>query len=482
MQEAIILINGALTTGEQTLVTEPSGSSSNAMADLENGGSSSHARLPKLEVRKFDGKIHEWQEFWDNFKSAIHNNTRLSDVDKFSYLRGLIEGPAKATIAGFSLTAENYAAAVELLERRFGKKVAIERAHVSQLLKVSPVYGEKDVRGLRILHDTVETHYRGLCALKVDENTYSGIVVPTLLEKIPDSVRLTITRGEEYLKWTIKELLQALLTEVELREDYRLTLQVKPPAGNGRKMYNASALQVNRDSSRDKDRCAFCMGKHRHEDCARVKDMRERRNLIRKFARCYKCLEKGHCARDCKVVVHCKNCKGGHHSALCETEVSSASQEEGAQVGNEASTHIVNVPASMLVGGSSRIALQTAQALIKDSNSSNRVRVMFDSGSHKSFVTADVARAHNLKLLRKEWLSISTFGRKTTESGLRDVVLIDLIPVSGGGNLTLEAYVVPEISRISNKHVEVVKKTFRICVTFGFQTYAGPKRSLKLIC
>lgn len=75
---------------------------------------------------------------------------------------------------------------------------------MSQLLKVPPVYGEKDVCGLRILHETVETHYRGLCALKVDENTYSGIVVPTLLEKIPDSVRLTITRGEEYLKWTIK--------------------------------------------------------------------------------------------------------------------------------------------------------------------------------------------------------------------------------------------------------------------------------------
>ncbi|CAB3983315.1 TNF receptor-associated factor 3, partial [Paramuricea clavata] len=298
--------------------------------------------------------------------------------------------------------------------------------------------------------------------------------------KIPDSVRLTITRGEEYLKWTIKELLQALLTEVELREDYRLTPQVKPTAGNGRRMYNASALQVNRSLGRDKDRCAFCMGKHRHEDCARVKDMRERTNLIRKFARCYKCLERGHCARDCKVVVQCKNCKGGHHSALCETEVSSASEEEGAQVGNEASTHIVNVPASMLVGGSSRIVLQTAQALIKGSNSSNRVRVMFDSGSHKSFVTADVARAYNLKLLRKEWLSISTFGRKTTESGLRDVVLIDLIPVSGGGSLTLEAYVVPEISRISNEHVEVVKKDFSHLHNLWFSDVCRTKEELEI--
>lgn len=76
-----------------------------------------------------------------------------------------------------------------------------------------------------------------------------------------------------------KELLQALLTEVELREDYRLTPQVKPPAGNGRKMYNASALQVNRGLGRDKDRCAFCMGKHYHEDCARVKDYERTKEL-----------------------------------------------------------------------------------------------------------------------------------------------------------------------------------------------------------
>jgi hypothetical protein len=65
---------------------------------------------------------------------------------------------------------------------------------------------------------------------------------------------------------------------------------------------------------------------------------------------------------------------------------------------------------------------------------SSIVRVMFDCESNKLVVTVDVACTHNLKLLRKEWLSISMFGRKTTKLGLH-VVLIDLIPVSGGGNL-----------------------------------------------
>lgn len=66
------------------------------------------AKLPKLEVKKFGGRIHEWQEFWDSSESAIHSNGSLSNVDKFSYLRGLLEGPAKASIAGFALTKANY--------------------------------------------------------------------------------------------------------------------------------------------------------------------------------------------------------------------------------------------------------------------------------------------------------------------------------------------------------------------------------------
>ena len=78
------------------------------------------ANLPKLEVRKFGGKISEWQEFWDSFESAIDKNESLANVDKFSYLRGLLIEPARSAIAGFALTSANYGAAVELLKKRYG--------------------------------------------------------------------------------------------------------------------------------------------------------------------------------------------------------------------------------------------------------------------------------------------------------------------------------------------------------------------------
>ena len=33
-------------------------------------------KLPKLELKKFDGNILRWQEFWDTFDSTIHQNKR----------------------------------------------------------------------------------------------------------------------------------------------------------------------------------------------------------------------------------------------------------------------------------------------------------------------------------------------------------------------------------------------------------------------
>ena len=75
------------------------------------------------------------------------------------------------------------------------------------------------------LYDFMETKYRALQVLKGDEHTYSEIVVPMLLERIPDSIRLTITQGKQYLEWTLKHFLDSLLTEVELRADNNLTAQ-----------------------------------------------------------------------------------------------------------------------------------------------------------------------------------------------------------------------------------------------------------------
>ena len=105
---------------------------------------------------------------------------------------------------------------------------------MNELLNARPVYSDRDTARLRSFYDLVEAKYRALQALEVEEGVYSAIVVPMLLEKIPDTMRLTITRRQNYLDWALGAMRNALLVEVELREDQCLTqpARVTGPSDN----------------------------------------------------------------------------------------------------------------------------------------------------------------------------------------------------------------------------------------------------------
>ena len=49
------------------------------------------AKLPKLVLPKFRGDATTWMGFWDSYKSAVHDNVSLSKIDKFNYLRSLLD-------------------------------------------------------------------------------------------------------------------------------------------------------------------------------------------------------------------------------------------------------------------------------------------------------------------------------------------------------------------------------------------------------
>ena len=74
--------------------------------------------LPKITIKKFSGNPIKWQQFYDTFKATIDSNEYLSDVEKFSYLTGLLEGQAYQSLEGFNVTKDNYKRALELLSER----------------------------------------------------------------------------------------------------------------------------------------------------------------------------------------------------------------------------------------------------------------------------------------------------------------------------------------------------------------------------
>ena len=107
--------------------------------------------------------------------------------------------------------------------------------------------------------------------------------------------------------------------------------------------------------------------------------------------------------------------------------------------------------------GGGRGILQTAQAMaLGDRNI--KVCVLFDSGSHKTFVTSKVARELGVGPKRVEPLGIKTFGSKKVDERTRKVVELELSSVNRENRVKIEAYVVDSISDVNNEHVEIVKK------------------------
>lgn len=74
-------------------------------------------KLPKLTLPRFNGDVMKWTMFWDSYESAVHDNDQLSDVDKFNYLRSLLERSAYEAIVGLTMSSANYTEAIDILSR-----------------------------------------------------------------------------------------------------------------------------------------------------------------------------------------------------------------------------------------------------------------------------------------------------------------------------------------------------------------------------
>ena len=55
----------------------------------------------------------------------------------------------------------------------------------------------------------------------VDEDSYSTIVVPVILDKIPEAVKLNMIRSTNgHQEWTMNEVVSALEAEIDVREQH----------------------------------------------------------------------------------------------------------------------------------------------------------------------------------------------------------------------------------------------------------------------
>ncbi|GFV12675.1 integrase catalytic domain-containing protein [Trichonephila clavipes] len=188
---------------------------------------SNQPRLPKLTLESFSGKdISSFPSFWARFKSAVHENSSLNDVDKFSYLKSVVTSDAELAIQGLTLTSENYAKAIKILENWFGRKELIVDFHMNRLLNLTPVRKSFDVIALRNLYEQLEINIRGLESLEISPDSYSCLLFPIIMKAIPPDLALEYNKKHNKTQSQITDLIAYLRSEVESRE--RTELLVKP--------------------------------------------------------------------------------------------------------------------------------------------------------------------------------------------------------------------------------------------------------------
>ena len=119
-----------------------------------------NSKLPKLDFPVFKDNPVDWTTVWDQFKTSIHLNSRLSDTDKVNYLKKYLDGQALSAISGFTLSSENYHEAIDIFKNRFGNTQTLISALMETLLNVNKVRNFDDTIALRKLYNYAETCIR----------------------------------------------------------------------------------------------------------------------------------------------------------------------------------------------------------------------------------------------------------------------------------------------------------------------------------
>ena len=164
---------------------------SSSVSSYLNG---SHAKLPKLTLRKFNGELLSWQSFWDQYSVAIESNSSLSDIEKFNYPRSYLTETTSECIKGLSLSSANYQKAVEILKERYGNTQILISYYMDVLVKLPRADNMRDIDKLRKIYNSLETSVRNLAELIVEITSYMTLLISIIFDRIPTELKLLISR------------------------------------------------------------------------------------------------------------------------------------------------------------------------------------------------------------------------------------------------------------------------------------------------
>lgn len=133
-----------------------------------------------------------------------------------------------------------------------------------------------------------------------------------MLGKLPQEVRLLLSRGMGDGDRKLDDLLKLLLGELQARERAAAS-NLASSKGRGKGIINPTAAALFAGGQRATPTCYYCQQSHLTHACAKVVSIDERKSILRSAGRCFLCLRRGHIIRQCSSKFKCPSCGGRHH-------------------------------------------------------------------------------------------------------------------------------------------------------------------------
>ncbi|KYN21888.1 hypothetical protein ALC57_05730 [Trachymyrmex cornetzi] len=188
-----------------------------------------HARLPRLDLPKFNGSPSDWLPFKDLFRSLVIDNPTLSPVEKLQYLKTSLTGTAGHMLSNTALTADNFSKAWESLISFYENKRLLVNAALNSLFNLKRMTRESSA-DLEKLYTTVTQIYRTLETLGRPVNSWDDFLIFIMIQRMDsESVKAWeqhIGSSRELPTW--KQFMEFLITRVVTLQNYEKARAGKP--------------------------------------------------------------------------------------------------------------------------------------------------------------------------------------------------------------------------------------------------------------
>ncbi|VEN44957.1 unnamed protein product [Callosobruchus maculatus] len=443
---------------------------------IENEG----IKLPTIKLPKFDGKFDKWLEFRDTFGSMIHEGQKLSQIQKFHYLRAALEGKAARVISHIGFSSENYELAWSILRERYDNVRQLKRNHVKALFDLEALESESSER-LCELNDNMSKHLSSLKRLGEAVESWDTLVIHIMSNKLDkasarewEKIQVKKDVSLETFKQFLKDRAELLQSFEEKKSEYA------PSRGKERsKKYSSNvkglhSVNSNTETETIKYACVNCKKDHNIYYCPDLLQLsvQDRIQRVKQLKLCSNCLRPYHEAKDCRSG-GCRICKGRHNTALhvtketrvLSTEITNENQSPHGETRsqtrdsgeNSKNSDFQEIACTLSTSNSAMLSTALVHVYDKD-GVRHTVRALLDCGSQTSFISAEL---RDLLKIPKIPVQISVSGIADSPACIDSKCKLKLFSTTKSFSIELQCLVIKQITG-SLPNVYVNKRDFEI--------------------